>query len=141
MLSFSRRVPGAPQRWALLGLSVALGLTLSLPALACRSRASPTSPLSAMSEQEVQHLIEGKVLPGTTLEELPGSLDALGVDYQREPVKADAHNFSPAYGIPDGAFVVVGSVHRAAASDVSVLFVLDNEMRVERVIVEEQMPL
>jgi hypothetical protein len=126
---------------ALLGLSVALGLALALPAIGCRSGAKDGG-LAAMSAQEIQRLmIEGKVLPGTTVEELPAALDSLGLDYTREPVEASTSRFSPEYGIAAGTFVVVGTVDREVRNDVSVLIVLDGDMRVERVIVEEQTPL
>jgi hypothetical protein len=122
---------------AVLRLSLALPIGLSAIGLGCRGSAADDSGLAGMPASEVKQVIDSKVLAGTSVEELPAVLDSLGIDYIRHPVKAGDVSFSTALGVPAGAIVFSASVSGDSEPDVHVLFVLDDQMRVERVVVGE----
>jgi hypothetical protein len=78
---------------------------------------------------------------GATVEEIAAFLDSEGIDHSDEAIKTTEWSYSEKFGIPPGRWVYRGIVRGSRSSAVSLVFILDDNMRYERLVVIEREPL
>jgi hypothetical protein len=93
------------------------------------------------SPDKIRESIEADIKPGATVEEIQTYLDARGIDHA-EGV-GNASNWSPLekYDLPPNTPIYAGIVRGSRLSGVSIVFVLDNDLRFQRLILIEWPPL
>jgi hypothetical protein len=92
------------------------------------------------SAGRIQESVEASIKPGATLAEIQAYLD--GQDIEHSPEVGNASNWSELekYGLPPDTPIYAAIVRGSRFSSVSIIFVLDKDLRFQRLILIDRPP-
>ena len=93
------------------------------------------------SADKVRKSIEADIKPGATLAEIQAYLDAEHIDHGPGVDKASDWSELEEYNLPPDALVYAAIVRGSRLSSVSIIFVLDRDLRFQRLILIERPPM
>ncbi len=115
-------------------LGVLFALVLTAVAAGCIREDIP-------SEEKIRESIEESIRPGASVEEIVAYLDSQGIKHSSSVLRTTKWTYSDDYGIPEGTNVLGAGVHGSRSSGVSIIFILDEDLRFERLVTKNHRPL